>query len=80
MLKLSIISHTALLLGLYLSLINFVCFATAVGAPIEVEKIASPSQEEVDALHEIYIEALAQVFEENKEKYGVPKEAKLDFV
>jgi hypothetical protein len=59
---------------------NFLCFVNAVGAPIEVEKNTSPSQEELDALHTRYIDALVQLFEENKEKYGVPKEAKLEFV
>jgi ribosomal protein S17E len=34
----------------------------------------------LDELHTKYTEALVQLFEENKEKYDVPKEAKLQFV
>ena len=62
------------------SIYNALYFANVVGAPVEVEKNTTPSQEELDELHIRYIDALVQLFEDNKEKYGVPKEAKLQFV
>ena len=51
-----------------------------VGAPIDVEKVKEPTQEQLDELHDTYVSALTQLFEENKEKYGIPKEARLTFV
>ena len=50
------------------------------GAPIEVQRNDSPTKEEITALHEVYLENLTQLFETNKEKFGVPKETKLQFV
>ncbi|PAV71225.1 hypothetical protein WR25_01144 [Diploscapter pachys] len=50
------------------------------GAPIEVQRNDSPTKEEIAALHEVYLENLTQLFETNKEKFGVPKETKLQFV
>ena len=50
------------------------------GAPIEVQRNDNPTKEEIAALHEVYLENLTQLFETNKEKFGVPKETKLQFV
>ncbi|PIO63776.1 diacylglycerol acyltransferase [Teladorsagia circumcincta] len=50
---------------------------TVVGAPIPVKKTENPTQEQIDELHEIYIEKLNSLFEEHKQRYGVPAETKL---
>ncbi|KAG5678467.1 hypothetical protein PVAND_008137 [Polypedilum vanderplanki] len=42
---------------------------TIVGAPIAVEKILSPSKEDIDNLHQKFIEELEKLFEEHKRKY-----------
>lgn len=44
-------------------------FYFLVGQPIKVEKIDNPTQEEVDGLHEKFIEHLTGMFEEHKHKY-----------
>lgn len=45
---------------------------TVVGKPIVVEKNTNPTNEEIDKLHTIYLENLTELFEENKEQYGIP--------
>ncbi|XP_048873148.1 2-acylglycerol O-acyltransferase 2 [Brienomyrus brachyistius] len=53
---------------------------TVVGKPIKVEKNLRPTDEELEALHELYTEQLYQLFEDHKEKYGVPKEKHLTII
>jgi len=48
-----------------------------VGKPIRVEKIENPTDEQLQEMHQKYIDALIALFEEHKQKYGVPAEAKL---
>ncbi|XP_028621764.1 2-acylglycerol O-acyltransferase 2-A-like [Grammomys surdaster] len=50
---------------------------TVVGAPIPVQRSPRPSQEQVDQLHELYVECLTQLFEEHKMCYGVPADQHL---
>ncbi|XP_022098754.1 2-acylglycerol O-acyltransferase 1-like isoform X2 [Acanthaster planci] len=50
---------------------------TVVGKPIAVEKSPVPTQEEIDQVHQKYIDALRELFEENKTKYGVESHEKL---
>ncbi|KAK0402543.1 hypothetical protein QR680_016393 [Steinernema hermaphroditum] len=54
--------------------------ATVVGAPIVVDKVENPTTEQIDALHKKYCEALTQLFDTHKTKYGITKETKLNFV
>lgn len=42
---------------------------TVVGEPIVVSKIENPSNEQVDQLHEIYVQRLVQLFERHKNTY-----------
>lgn len=51
----------------------------AVGKPIEVKQISQPSQEEVDKLHQHYIDELCKLFEAHKLKYNVPEDQHLEF-
>jgi hypothetical protein len=48
-----------------------------VGKPIPVQKVESPTQEQIDELHNKYINALTELFEANKKQYGVAKDEKL---
>lgn len=41
-----------------------------VGKPIEVPKVANPTQEQIDEYHDMYIAGLKAVFEENKASCG----------
>lgn len=42
---------------------------TVVGKPIRVEKMDSPTDEDVDKLHQIYIMEVTSLFDEHKAKY-----------
>ncbi|KAL3971501.1 hypothetical protein ACER0C_027020 [Sarotherodon galilaeus] len=53
---------------------------TVVGRPIKVEKKAKPTAEELDALHQLYMDELSNLFEEHKGNYGVDKDTHLNFV
>ena len=48
------------------------------GKPIPVKKTPNPTQEEINRLHAEYCAELTNLFEENKTKYGVPADAKLN--
>ncbi|KAL3108436.1 hypothetical protein niasHT_015358 [Heterodera trifolii] len=50
---------------------------TVIGAPIEVKRIGSPTPAQVDQLHLRYCNALNELFEEHKSKYGVPNDKHL---
>jgi 2-acylglycerol O-acyltransferase 2 len=51
---------------------------TVVGKPIEVQKNILPTKQEIDRLHELYINELIKLFEENKEKYSIDKSVQLE--
>ncbi|XP_062870265.1 2-acylglycerol O-acyltransferase 2 isoform X1 [Trichomycterus rosablanca] len=53
---------------------------TVVGRPIRVQKKEKPSSEDLDALHDLYMEELSQLFEEHKGRYGVPEDTHLIFI
>lgn len=52
---------------------------TIVGKPIVVEQNASPTTEEVDKLHQRYLDELNGLFEEHKAQYGIPEQGHLVF-
>ena len=43
-------------------------FSWPVGKPIDVEQTANPTQEQIGKLHQHYIDAVVELFEENKNK------------
>ncbi|XP_058536468.1 2-acylglycerol O-acyltransferase 3-like [Ochotona princeps] len=45
---------------------------TVVGAPIPMPQLCTPTEEQVDHYHRLYMEALERLFEEHKESCGVP--------
>ncbi|XP_063058822.1 2-acylglycerol O-acyltransferase 2 [Engraulis encrasicolus] len=53
---------------------------TVVGKPIRVEKRETVSAEDLDALHQHYMEELSKLFEEHKANYGVPEDTHLTFI
>ncbi|XP_026767967.3 2-acylglycerol O-acyltransferase 1 isoform X1 [Pangasianodon hypophthalmus] len=53
---------------------------TVVGRPISVDQNPSPTKEDIESLHQRYMEGLTQLFEENKEKYGIDKDKHLRFI
>lgn len=52
---------------------------TVVGKPIEVQQIENPSKEQVDQLHQRYMEELCNLFEAHKLNYNVPPDQHLEF-
>jgi hypothetical protein len=44
----------------------------AVGAPISVDQMESPTQDYVDAVHEKYMNGLSELFYAHRDKYGHP--------
>ena len=41
-----------------------------VGAPIDVEQVDEPTSQQINDLHGKYVQALVELFENNKGKYG----------
>lgn len=52
---------------------------TVVGAPIDVEQVENPTQEQIDELHRNYCTALNDLFETHKLKYGCKESDHLEF-
>ena len=50
---------------------------SSVGSPIHVKRVTSPSDEQIDQLHTQYSMEIRRLFENNRNKYGVPSETKL---
>ncbi|NXP29698.1 MOGT2 acyltransferase, partial [Scytalopus superciliaris] len=53
---------------------------TVVGKPIPVQKKHKPSEQEVNQVHEKYLNELSKLFEEHKAKYNIPKDSHLEFI
>ncbi|KAI1242373.1 hypothetical protein IHE44_0005911 [Lamprotornis superbus] len=51
-----------------------------VGKPIPVQKKYRPSEEEVDQVHQKYLNELSALFEKHKAKYNVPEDCHLEFL
>ncbi|XP_068400449.1 2-acylglycerol O-acyltransferase 1 isoform X2 [Eschrichtius robustus] len=52
---------------------------TVVGRPIPVHQTLHPTPEQVEELHQTYMEELRKLFEEHKGKYGIPENETLIF-
>lgn len=50
---------------------------TVIGAPIEVNKIESPIDKDIDDLHRKFIDGLIELFDQHKAKYCENPQAKL---
>ncbi|NXP14148.1 MOGT2 acyltransferase, partial [Thinocorus orbignyianus] len=53
---------------------------TVVGKPIPVKRKHRPSEEEVDQVHQQYLNELCKLFEEHKDKYNIPEDKHLEFI
>ncbi|KFW65700.1 2-acylglycerol O-acyltransferase 2 [Pygoscelis adeliae] len=53
---------------------------TVVGKPIPVQRKHRPSEEEVDQVHQQYLNELCKLFEEHKAKYNIPEDRHLEFI
>ncbi|KAF3698421.1 2-acylglycerol O-acyltransferase 2-A [Channa argus] len=53
---------------------------TIVGKPIPVVQTPSPSSEDVESLHQLYLQSLTQLFEQHKHTYGLREDQHLTFM
>ncbi|XP_060682881.1 2-acylglycerol O-acyltransferase 2 [Hemiscyllium ocellatum] len=53
---------------------------TVVGKSIDMEKEENPTQQEIDEIHQKYIEELIKLFEEHKPKYKLAEDKHLTFI
>ncbi|KAM8899855.1 2-acylglycerol O-acyltransferase 2-A [Spinachia spinachia] len=53
---------------------------TVVGKPIAVVQTPSPSSEDIEMLHRLYMQNLTELFEHHKRNYGVSDEQHLTFI
>lgn len=51
-----------------------------VGAPIKVNKVDNPSEEQIISLHQQYLDGLEKVFEDHKITYGISQDVHLEFL
>ncbi|KAM8835183.1 2-acylglycerol O-acyltransferase 2 [Synchiropus picturatus] len=54
--------------------------ATVVGRPIKVKRTEKPTAQQLDDLHQHYMDELSNLFEEHKSNYGVDPDMHLSFV
>ncbi|EDL00438.1 monoacylglycerol O-acyltransferase 1, isoform CRA_b, partial [Mus musculus] len=52
---------------------------TVVGRPIPVQQTLNPTSEQIEELHQTYLEELKKLFNEHKGKYGIPEHETLVF-
>ena len=50
----------------------------SVGAPIKVDKVKTPSPEEIEKFHLQYVKALEELFERHKKNYGISEDKHLE--
>ncbi|CAJ0588080.1 unnamed protein product [Cylicocyclus nassatus] len=50
---------------------------TVMGAPIRVDRLENPSEEDIDKLHAKYCKALTELFEAHKSLHNIPKDVHL---
>ncbi|KAI3376087.1 hypothetical protein L3Q82_016378 [Scortum barcoo] len=53
---------------------------TVVGKPISVTQTPSPSSEDIECLHHIYLQSLTDLFEQHKLNYGLKEDQHLTFI
>ena len=53
-------------------------FSISVGAPLKVNKVENPTNEEVDNLHSRYVTALRELFDKHKKNYGIAEDEHLE--
>jgi len=51
-----------------------------VGNPLEVTQILNPTEEQIDEVHQQYVDRLVSLFEAHKSNYGIAPEQHLNIV
>jgi len=51
-----------------------------VGSPLEVDKVVSPTEDEVDQVHQQYMDHLVSLFEAHKSDHGISQEQHLTII
>jgi len=57
----------------------YVCLCL-VGSPLEVSRAVSPTEDQIDQVHQQYIDHLVSLFESHKSNYGISQEQHLNIV
>ncbi|XP_078101015.1 2-acylglycerol O-acyltransferase 1 [Sander vitreus] len=52
---------------------------TVVGSPVPVVQTPSPSNEDIESLHQVYLQSLTELFETHKHRYGLEEHQHLTF-
>ena len=52
----------------------------SVGPPIPTTQHESPSQTEIDHVHQMYMGTLTKLFDKHKVQFGISEDAQLEFV
>lgn len=60
--------------------LNATYLSLSVGRPITVPQVDSPSQEQVDYYHSLYMKALSELFHEHKTSCGLADTHELRFI
>ena len=55
-------------------------FFFSVGAPLKVNRVENPTNEEVDNLHSQYVTALRELFDKHKKNYGIAEDEHLEII
>ncbi|XP_008302175.1 2-acylglycerol O-acyltransferase 1 isoform X2 [Stegastes partitus] len=53
---------------------------TVVGKPIPVTQTPSPSRDDIESLHKVYLQSLTELFEQHKHTYGLDEHQHLTFI
>lgn len=72
--------EAALLFGVVAPPNRQVCLSLSVGKPISVVQTPSPTSEDIENLHQTYLQSLTELFEEHKHKYGLQEHQHLTFI
>jgi len=51
-----------------------------VGSPLEVSQVINPTEEEINKVHQQYVERLVSLFEAHKLNYGIPQQQRLTII
>uniref|UniRef100_A0A3Q1EEZ7 Acyltransferase n=1 Tax=Acanthochromis polyacanthus TaxID=80966 RepID=A0A3Q1EEZ7_9TELE len=62
------------------SFISSLCSISPVGKPIPVTQTPSPSRDDIESLHKVYMQSLTDLFEEHKHTYGLDEHQHLTFI
>ena len=80
-------SESCSVLYLYKSVCTCLCLSLrhrvsvfVVGSPLQIDRVANPTEDQIDEVHQKYVDHLVSLFEAHKSTYGVSQEQHLNFV